>query len=366
MPTTTSKPIKITTVLQEILKDEPRALSPLKVGDVAEGVVIDKGSRRMLVDLGRYGTGAVYGGELQSAREMVRGLEAGGRIAGKVTSLDNEEGFVELSIAEAGKQKAWDQVLELRDKDEPITARASGFNKGGLIIDLCGLKAFLPLSQLSLEHYPKVPDGDKAKIVEELQELMKQEIAVKIIDVNPKMNKLIVSERAALEESMKELVKQYEVGQTIEGVVSGVAGFGVFLRFADNPAVEGLIHISELDHRIIENPKEVVAVDDTVKAKIVEIKDGKVYLSLKALKTDPWAEAGGRYREGDEVSGSVYAFNPFGAVVSLPGGLQGQIHITEFGGAEEMRAALRQGAEYSFIILAAKPEEKRIYLKLKK
>ncbi|MDP3645565.1 MAG: S1 RNA-binding domain-containing protein [bacterium] len=353
------------TLLQQVLRDLPAQFAPLKPGEVVEGILLQKGARLLLLDLGRHGTGAVYGGELTNARELVRGLLIGSKILGKVVCLDNEDGYVELSIAEAGREKAWDEIRELQEKDEPFLVQPVGFNKGGLIIEVAGIKGFLPLSQLSPEHYPKVPDGDKQKIIQELQNLQKQKFSVKIIDANSKTDKLIFSERAAAEENMKELAKGYSVGQVVTGIVSGVASFGAFFRFADNPKLEGLIHISELDHRLVENPKEVVSLDDSIQAKIIEIKDGKVYLSLKALKADPWESAGTTFHAGQEARGKVYAFHPFGAVIDL-GGLQGQIHVAEFGGVLEMKGALKEGETYSFIVSEVRPEEKRIFLKLKK
>lgn len=149
-------------------------------------------------------------------------------------------------------------------------------------------------------------------------------------------------------------------------MVSGVADFGVFVKFVDNPAVEGLIHVSELDYRIVENPKDVVKVDDVVKAKIVDIKEGKISLSLKALKPDPWMVVANKYGENQEVKGKVYMFNPFGAIVNLDETYQGYVHVTEFGGAEEMRKHLTIGKEYSFVVDAVKPQERKITLKLKK
>lgn len=363
--TTSATKQKRQTLLQQILRERPADFAPLKSGEVVSGTLMHKGARVLLVDLGRHGTGAVYGGELQNARELVRGLEVGSPVFAKVIELDNEDGYVELSIAEAGRQKAWDEIRELQEKDEAFQAQPVGFNKGGLIIEVAGVRGFLPLSQLSPEHYPKIPDGDKQRIIRELQELQKQTFSVKIIDVNPKTQKLIFSERAAAEENMKELAKEYSVGQVVTGTISGVASFGAFFRFADHPELEGLIHISELAHRLVENPKEIVSVDELVQVKIIEIKDGKVYLSLKALQKDPWESAEGAFRAGEEVSGRVYAFHPFGAIIDL-GGLQGQIHVAEFGGAEEMREALKRGEAYSFVVSEFKPEEKRIFLKLKK
>ena len=258
------------------------------------------------------------------------------------------------------------EIQELQEKEEIIIIKPKGANKGGLVVEINGVQAFLPASQLASEHYPKISGDDKSEIVQSLQELIGVAISVKIIDANPRTNKCILSERAATEISIKELAKNYTVGQVIEGVVSGVADFGAFIKFTDNPEVEGLIHISELDYKVIENPKEVIKVDDVVKAKIIDIKEGKISLSLKALKADPWENADKIYKEGQTVTGKVYAIQPFGAIVSLDQMIQGQIHVSQFGGVPEMKQVLGVGKEYAFVIESVKPQEKRILLKLKK
>jgi small subunit ribosomal protein S1 len=169
-----------------------------------------------------------------------------------------------------------------------------------------------------------------------------------------------------LSANVKELLGAYAIGQLIDCIVSGVADFGVFVRFTDNPQIEGMIHISELDYKLIENPKELVKVNDQLKAKIVDIKDGRVYLSLKALKEDPWEKVSAQFKPGDVVQGRVHKFNPFGAVVALDGDLQAMVHISEYGGQDEMKKALVVGQSYPFVIDTVKPEEKRITLKAKK
>jgi ribosomal protein S1 len=184
--------------------------------------------------------------------------------------------------------------------------------------------------------------------------------------VNPRTAKIIVSEREVLSANVKELLAAYAVGQVIDCIVSGVADFGVFVRFTDNPQIEGMIHISELDYKLIDNPKELVKVNDQLKAQIVDIREGRVFLSLKALKEDPWEKIGEQFKAGDTVQGRVYKFNPFGAVVALDGNLQGMVHISEFGGQDEMKKAIVVGETYPFIIDAVKPEEKRITLKVKR
>ena len=352
-------------VLSQLLKSEPTLLSILKSGDLVQGVVLEQSSKLLLVDLGKYGTGAVYRGEIQNAREVIRNLKIGDPIHAKVLVVDNEDGYIELSISEAGKQKAWAEVQEIKEKDEPFTVKITGCNKGGLVAPIGQLSAFLPISQLSNERLPKIEGDDKSPLTVTLQSLVGTELSVKIIDANPRTGKLIISEREALGVNTRELVKGYTVGQVVEGIISSVADFGAFMKFTDNLAIEGLIHVSELEHRVVENPKEVVKVDDVVKAQIVDIKDGRVSLSLKVLKSDPWLSVADRYREGQEVTGTIYSFTPFGAIVSLDGGIQGQVHVTAFGGVEEMKKELSHGKEYPFTIESVRPEERRVTLKLK-
>jgi ribosomal protein S1 len=355
------------TALAQALKTELSAAAWPKEGTVVEVTLIKKLPRKAYFDMGRFGTGIVYGAEIGNAREAVRNLKPGDKMQAKIVALDGEEGHIELSLSEAGKQKLWQQAKELTESGEVIKAKIVGANAGGLMTVVAEeLKAFLPVSQLSLEHYPKVPDGDRQKITEELKKFIGQELNVKIIDANPRTNKVIVSEREVLSANVKELLGAYTVGQVVDCIVSGVADFGVFVRFTDNPQIEGMIHISELDYKLIENPKELVAINDQLKAKIIDIKEGRVFLSLKALKEDPWDKVSGMFKPGDTVQGKVYKFNPFGAVVALDGDLQGMVHISEFGGQDEMKKALAVGQTYPFVIDAVKTDEKRITLKIKK
>lgn len=351
----------------QVLKTELSNAEWPKEGNVVEVTLIKKMPRKAYFDMGRFGTGIVYGVELQNAREALRHLEPGAKLHAKIVALDGEEGRIELSLSEADKQKVWAHAKELSEAGEVVKAKVAAANAGGLMVTVNDdLKAFLPVSQLSLEHYPKVPDGDRVKITEELKKFIGQELSVKIIDINSRTNKVIVSEREVLSANVKELLNAYTVGQEVTCIVSGVADFGVFVRFADNPDIEGMIHISELDYKLIDNPKELVKVNDELKAKIIDIKEGRVFLSLKALKEDPWTKIGDRFKSGDTVQGRVYKFNPFGAVIALEGDFQGLVHISEFGGPDEMKKAISIGQSYPFVIDSVKPEEKRIILKVKK
>lgn len=352
--------------LINLFKTKSQLVSILKPGDLVKGTVLAKEPRILYVDLGRYGTGAVYGSEIMNARSMVKNLNVGDPLSAKVVDVENDGGYVELSLSEAHSQKSWDEIKELKERDEVIAVKINGFNTGGLMTEIKGLSAFLPVSQLSNEHYPRVDNADKSKIGEELKKLVDAELKVKVIDLNPRTKKLIISEKEATEESVKTLLKNYEVGQAIDGIISGIADFGAFVKFADNPKIEGLIHLSELAHRLIESPKEVVKMDDLVKVKIIDIKDGRVFLSLKALQEDPWLKVEDKYKAGQIIKGLVYKFTPFGAFINLDKDIQGLIHVSEFGGVEEMKAKISLGESYDFLIDSVKPEEKRLILKLKK
>lgn len=349
-----------------LLKNETGIIKTVKPGDFIEGKLIKKGKKVAYFDLGSVGTAVVFGAEYANASEIIKALNVGDAVSGKVVETENEDGYLELSLTDASKQKNWQQLKDMQESDDAMKVKITGANSGGLLAEVAGIKAFLPVSQLSNEHYPRVDDGSKEKILEELKKLIGTEMKVKIITNNPTANKLIISEREVSDVSVKELLKKYSVGDTVEGIVSGVADFGAFVRFADQPGIEGLVHISELDHRLIEHPKEVVKINDTVRTKIVEIKEGRVSLSIKALKQNPWDTISASYKTGQEIKGTISRFNPFGAFVSLDKEIQGLIHVSEFGSVEEMKKKLTLGESYTFRIESMKPEEKRIILKLVK
>lgn len=357
---------KVKPILNQFLKAGVTSLTGPREGDVVEAKLIKKTTREAFFDIEGFGTGVIYGQELSNARTIIKNLKLGEKTPVKIANLEGEKGYIELSLSEAEKQQVWQQVKELQESGEIVKVKVTGVNNGGLAVNLLNLKAFLPISQLSNDHQPKITDMDRTKILDELKKFIGEDFSVKIIDINPRVNKLIVSEREGASTNVKELVSNYQIGQEVEGLISGIADFGVFVRFVDNPEIEGMIHISELDHRIIENPKEVVKVNDTVKVKIIDIKDGRVFLSLKALKSDPWTNIADKFKSGQEVKGKVYKFNPFGVIINLDHEIQGMIHVSKFGGAEEMKKALTQGEEYPFVIENVNPEEKRITLDIKK
>lgn len=233
-------------------------------------------------------------------------------------------------------------------------------NKGGLILDWQGIAGFLPASQLKADHYPRVTDGDKDKILDELRKLVGQKIAVSLISAAPKEGKLIFSEKGADDKEKRELVEQYQVGDSVEGEVTGMVDFGVFVKLEEG--LEGLVHISEIDWGLVDDPRHFFKVGDRVTVKIIDIKDGKVSLSVKALKENPWAEAAKRYNKGDKVEGVVIKFNKHGALASIEEGIAGLVHVSEFGTEDKLRQSLELGKRYPFTISLFDPKEMRMAL----
>jgi len=333
-----------------------------KIGEIIEGKVIGKERQGLFLDLGALGTGIIYGKEFQEAKNELKNLKIGDSVFAKIIDLENEEGYIELSISQASEELIWEGLSLKKENGEVVVVKISGANRGGLLTEISGIPAFLPVSQLESCHYPRVEGGDMAKILKELQKFVGKEMEVKIFDLSKKERKLILSEKIKEIERIKEVLKNYKVEEVVEGEITGITDFGAFVKFGEN--LEGLIHISELDWKIIEDPSEVVKVGEKVKAKIIEISGEKVSLSLKALKKDPWLTLEEKYKKGDIVSGKVTKFNPFGAFVRITPEIQGLCHISEFGTKIKMAERLKIDKNYDFQILEIQKEEHRMSLKL--
>lgn len=344
---------------KEISKEQTN--NPLSIGSSIEGKVVARDRSSLFVDLGIHGTGIIYGREFYLAKETIKNLNIGDRIVGKIVELENEDGYRELSLKDATKDISWQKLKEAKISGEVLNVRITGVNKGGLLTTLNGIQAFLPVSQLAPEHYPRVADADKQKILKELQKFIGKTFEVKVLDLLAEENKLILSEKAKSEEKIKELLKDYKKGDVIEGEITGIADFGAFIKFGE---MEGLIHISELDWQLVENPSEVVSVGELVKAKIIDINNNQVFLSLKALKANPWEKIEKQYKKGDIIKGKVTKFSAFGAFVEIQPKIRGLCHISEFASKEEMENLLKIGETYDFQVLLVEPKEHRMSLKL--
>ena len=223
-----------------------------------------------------------------------------------------------------------------------------------------GIVGFLPASQLKPEHYPRVEDSDKDKILKELKKLVGTKLAVTMISALPKEGKLIFSEKENNPEERKEILGKYAVGDELSTTVAGIVDFGVFLKIEEG--LEGLVHISELDWGLVENPRQMFKIGDPIKAKIIEVKDGKISLSIKALKENPWHEFENKLKKGDIIKGLVIKFNKHGALVSIKEGVAGLVHNSLFGTEAKLREALELGKTYNFQITLFEPKEQRMTL----
>lgn len=345
-------------------------ISPPRIGEIINGKIVGIDRSSIFIDLGPTGTGIIFGKEFQEAKNILKDAKMGDSISAKIINLENEDGYIELSASEANREINWKKLRDIKEKEEVIKVKITGANKGGLLTDVFGIPAFLPVSQLSSQHYPHIEGEDRSQIVRELQKFISQEIEAKIINLDLNEERLVLSEKAGEIESTKEYLKNYKIGDIIEGEITKITDFGAFIKF---PAVEnktekyleGLCHISELDWQIVKHPSEIVKIGEKIKTKIVNIADNKIFLSLKALKKDPWQNIEKEYKKGDSIKGKIVKLNNFGAFVQIEKAkIQGLCHISEFGTKEKMEEKIKIEKEYKFKILSLDSKEHKMTLSL--
>ena len=347
------------------LLDSPNQPTLPKVGDIIEGTIIALSKSEVHVDIDGIMTGVVRGKELIDESGETASLKVGDVARATVLELENENGQMELSFRLAGHEKAWGELDTMLASKEPIPVTIIAANKGGLMVKVGRVDGFLPVSQLTPEHYPRVDGGDKSRILELLNKFIGTQLTVKLLDIDEAAGKLIVSEKAAWEEQRSEALHAYQAGQVIEGKVTGVVDFGIFIGFGDG--LEGLVHISELAWQRIDNPKGVFNVGQPIKAMIIGIDGAKISLSLKRLEDDPWQQATEKYHIGDVVKGKVARLNTFGAFVELDEIVHGLCHISELSHKRVKDAGeiVRPGDTKEFKIISFDPAQHRMGLSLK-
>ncbi len=338
-------------------KDEKK---DLHIDDLVEGTVVAVEGICIYIDIPNYGVGTIYGREFMNSKDVIKNLNLGDTIKGKVIELENAEGYIELSLKEARQALIWKEADEAMRKKTAFELTVKAANKGGIIVQWQGIDGFLPASQLSADHYPRVNDGDKESILKELKKMVDTKISVSIIATNPKEGKLIFSEKGSDNEVKAEIVSKYNVGDEVDCVVTGAVDFGLFLKIEDG--LEGLVHISEIDWSLVQDPKALYKVGDKVRAKVIEIKNAKISLSIKALKPNPWKESADKYKKGTEVTGVVLRFNKHGALVAVQEGISGLVHVSEFESEEKLRKTLDLGKTYKFKINLFDPNDQRMAL----
>lgn len=336
-------------------------------GDLVKGEVVSVDNGIVRVDINGMTTGIVRGKELFAESQEYANVQPGDEVEATVLEVENEMGEMELSFLAAGHQRVWSRMEELMRDGVTVEAKVVAANKGGLLTKVDALAGFLPVSQLSPENYPRVPGGDKARILEILKEMVGMTMQVKVIDVNQRDEKLIVSEKAVWEDEQKAVLDQYKIGDTVEGEVSALTSFGAFIRFGEG--LEGLVHISEIVWQRIDHPKDILKVGDKVTAQIIDLNKSKIYLSMKRLVDDPWKSVKDNYTVGQVIDGEIHKIEPFGLMVKLDEEIHGLAHISELSnktikGVDELREMFKEGETKKFEIVSIDPAEHRLGLKL--
>ena len=280
------------------------------------------------MDLGALGVGMVPRRETMFGRN----LKEGDAISASVVDPEMKDGMVLLSLRKAVKEKGWDEVIAKFDNGDIVEIEPYDANRGGLLVEYEGIRGFLPVSQLSAEHYPRVDSSDKYEILQRLNKLVGEKIKVRILDADKKANKLIFSEKEAVKDGLAERFAELKVGDVVKGVVTGVVDFGVFVNV---DGIEGLIHISEISWERVSNPADYVKVSDIVEAKIIAIDKDRLSLSMKQLQEDPWVAEVEKFKKGDVVEGTITRITPFGAFVQISPAVEALVHVSEMGKGDD-------------------------------
>lgn len=345
--------------MAELLKSVD--IAPLQKNDTVEGSIISLEKHEVWLDLGAQGTGLVVGRELEQA---TKGLKTGDVMSATVIEAESPEGYPILSLRKVAREKGW-EVLEERSKSkESFGIVPFDANKGGLLIEVEGVRGFLPVSQLSAENYPRVTGADKDEILHRLNQLIGRTLMVRILDLDRAANKLIVSEKEAQREFTEGRISNLKVGEKVEGIVTGVVDFGVFVNVE---GVEGLVHISEIAWDRVDNPSKYVKVGQTIKALIIAIDQDKLSLSMKQLGKDPWTEEVSQYKQGDSIEGTITRITPFGAFVQVSPVIEALVHISELSDdhVADPNTLVKVGDKKKFKIIAIDVEQHKLSLSLK-
>lgn len=351
-----SKSVNVT--MDDLLKDSKA--ERLTVGSVVEGVITSVKKHEIWVDLGASGTGVVMRREIGHGQP----IEVGQQVTVSVIDPEMEEGHALLSMKRAVKDRGWDELQRVFEVQEIIEVAPYDANRGGLLVELEGIRGFLPVSQLAAGHYPRVSGADKDEILQKLNALVNKPLRVRILDVSRKDNKLIFSEKEAVKDDMQSRFAELKVGDVVEGIVTGVIDFGAFVNV---DGIEGLIHISEISWERVDNPRNYVKVGETVKAKIIAINKERLSLSLKQMTEDPWIAETKDVTKGDVVEGKITRITPFGAFVQISPSVEALVHVSEMGDSETVdpEQLFKLNEKKKFTVLDIDREARKIALSLK-
>ena len=361
------------TTMEELLAEQDSDIKSFKHGDVVEGTVVRIDKDEILVDIGAKSEGVVSNRELFGRHgESQPELAIGDVVLVYVLQPESPEGHVVLSLRRAGLERKWRAMQELFEAGTIIDAPVIDHNKGGLIVD-CGIRGFVPISQIV--DFPRRPQNEQPRdaaqeIAEKLQPYIGRKLRLKILEVNRKANRLILSEKVALYEERREkrdeLFSSLQVGQKVTGSVRSIAPFGIFI---DLGGIDGLVHKSELSWNKVNNPESGYKVGDEVEAEVIDINHerGRISLSIRRLQPDPWESTVADFKTGDIIDGTVTKLVNFGAFVRVREGLEGLIHISEL---SHQRVAhpgdvVHEGQTLKLKIISLDSERHRLGLSLK-
>jgi len=340
----------------------------LKYGDVVEGTIMRKDPDEILVDIGFKSEGIIPNNEFQSltAAELAR-LSIGDEVLVAVLQPEDKEGHVVLSLDRARQEKSWRKLQKQYENNEVIAAEVNGYNKGGLLVNLEGVRGFVPASQVT----GLSSGGNDAAKQSELSRFTGQQMPLKIIEINRNRNRLILSERQAVQEQRdarkEQLLAELTPGQIREGTVSSICDFGAFV---DIGGADGLIHLSELSWSRVNHPSEVLRVGAPVRVYVMSVdeRDRKIALSLKRTQPEPWSQVMDHYQLGQLVRGTITQLTDFGAFARLEDGIEGLIHVSELaeGRVTHPRNVVQEGWELTLRVIRIDPQRRRMGLSLKR
>jgi small subunit ribosomal protein S1 len=351
---------KATITMDDLLAGADDSVKQLTAGDMITGKVLTLRKHEVLIDLGAQGVGFVPRREVGFSRA----LKVGDEVTASVVDSELDNGYSLLSLRKAAKDRGWEDVAARQESGEIIEVSPYDANRGGLLVEFEGVRGFLPVSQLSAEHYPRVGSSDKDEILQRLNALIGQSLKVRILDADRKANKLIFSEKEAIKDGLAARFEKLAVGDAVKGVVTGVVDFGVFVNVE---GIEGLVHISEISWERVNNPGDYVKVGQTIEAKIIAIDKDRLSLSIKQLSEDPWFQEVGQFKPGAEVEGTVTRITPFGAFVQISPAVEALVHVSELGGDDtDPEKVFTLNERKSFVVLDIDKDNRKISLSLGK
>lgn len=348
--------------MENLLSKDDSALMMFKLGQSIKGKVIDATPARILMELEGGATGVITKREATGYGVEDEEMDAGTEIEATVIDPENDEGLVMLSLRRASQDTAWAELNTIAEDERIIKVKIDEANKGGLMAKYKGLRSFLPVSQLMPMNYPRVEGADSGAILKKLQEHIGRDFAVRVLNVDREQGKIIISEKLAHESQMKETLKNIQIGDVVEGVVSGIVKFGLFVTFG---GIEGLVHVSEIEWGHVSDPGRNYDIGDKIEVMIIGKDGDKLSFSIKQLSEDPWMKVAENFSDGQEVTGRVTRWNDNGVFIEVTSEVQALIPIAEFGveNGADLAGQVKEGDELTGTVERVNTDAHRLELK---